>query len=113
MKKDGDDMKAKIINRTIEYLKRNYPQEQNIDVIICEGYDCIEGPDGTKGFGVFIPSESKIYLATDVPEWETGLIETTAHEYKHFMQHCEGMPFDEEEAEAFALYILHLMQQCK
>lgn len=102
--------KRNIINKTIEYLKKNYPQEQNIEAVICEGYDCIEGPDGTMGFGVFVPSELKIYLATDVPEYDYALIETTAHEYKHFMQYCEGMPFDEEEAEAFAMYILYVMR---
>ena len=100
-------MKKDIINKTLEYLKKNYPQNQQVNVIICEGFDCIEGPDGTKGFGVFVPDTLEIYIPTDVPEPETTLIETLAHEYKHFIQHCEGQPFDEEEAESFAMYILH------
>lgn len=95
----------------MEFLQRKYPQDKHVDVIICEGYDCVEGPDGGVGFGVFDTEAMKIYIATDVPFPEETLIETTAHEYRHFMQLCEGQPFDEEEAEAFALYIAHLMKK--
>lgn len=104
-------MSVNIINKTLEYLEKKYPQDKKITVNICEGYDCIEAPDGTKGFGVFVPDTLEIYIATDVPEPEETLVETMAHEYKHFMQYCEEQPFDEEEAETFALYILHLMQK--
>lgn len=103
-------MKAKkIIGSTMEYLKKNFPQEQEVKLVIAEGYDCIEAPDGGAGFGVYDSNTRTIYLATDVPYPETSLIETTAHEYKHFMQHCEGQPFDEEEAENFAYYIVYLL----
>lgn len=103
-------MNADIINRTLEYLEKNYPQKQKVTVNICEGYDCIETPTGI-GFAVFVPDTLEIYIATDVPEPETDLIETMAHEYKHFMQYCENQPFDEEEAESFGLHILHSMQK--
>lgn len=108
MKKDGKKMKE-IINKTMEYLMKNYPQKQSVNVHICEGYDCIQSEDGI-GFGVFVPSTLGIYIVTDVPEPETTLIQTTAHEYKHFMQYCEGKPFDEEEAEAFAFMIISKMK---
>ena len=98
-------MKKEIINKTIEYLEKHYPQKQKVNVRIYEGYDCIETPTGV-GFAVFCPDTLEIYLATDLPDYETTLIETTAHEYKHFIQYCEGQPFDEEEAEAFALDIV-------
>lgn len=112
MKKDGDEVDAtKIINRTMDFLQRKYPQDKHVDVIICEGYGYIEGPDGNTGFGVFDSEAMKIYIATDVPDPESSLVETTAHEYRHFMQLCEDQPFDEEEAEAFALYIAHLMNK--
>lgn len=71
-------------------------------VHIMEDYDTIQSPDGGVGFGVFVPATMEIYLAGDIPEKEEGLIKTLSHEYKHFLQHCEGKPFDEEEAEAFA-----------
>ena len=110
MKKDGSDLDAvNIINKTFEYLEKNYPQKQKVNVKICEGYDCIETPEGI-GFAVFVPDTLEIYIATDVPDYERTLIETMAHEYKHFMQYCEGKSFDEDEADAFALYILYLMQ---
>lgn len=35
------------------------------------------------GFGVFIPTEEKIYIADDLPGGEEGMIETVAHEWKH------------------------------
>ena len=106
-------MNVNIINKTLEYLEKNYPQNQNVNVNICEGYDCIESPTGEKGFGVFVPDTLDIYIATDVPEPQDTLVETMAHEYKHFMQYCEEQPFDEEEAESFALYILHKMKMEK
>lgn len=98
-----------IINTTVKYLEKNYPQNQKVNVKICEGYDCIETPEG-KGFAVFVPDTLEIYIATDVPDPETALIETMAHEYKHFMQYCENKPFDEE-AEAFGLYILYSIKK--
>lgn len=94
------------ICRTIKHLNANYPMEQDVYIHIADGYDCIEGPDGTKGFGVYVPEIKSIYIADDVPEPETTLIETIAHEYKHFMQHCAGEPFDEDEAEEFALIVV-------
>lgn len=110
MKKDGDKVNAtKIIKDTMEFLKKEYPQDREVKLVIAEGYDCIETPEGEAGFGVFDTETLTIYIATDVPDPEASLIETTAHEYRHFMQLCEGQPFDEEEAEAFALYILYLM----
>ena len=31
-----------IINKTFEYLEKNYPQKQKVNVKICEGYDSHE-----------------------------------------------------------------------
>ena len=45
-------------------------------------------------------------LEEDTKETELAIVETLAHEYKHFMQHCEGREFDEEEAENFATQVL-------
>lgn len=53
-----------------------------------EGYDSIEGPDGSMGFGVFVPTEEKIYIADDLPGGEESMIETVAHEWKHWLQYC-------------------------
>ncbi|MBD5547539.1 MAG: hypothetical protein HDQ97_09085 [Lachnospiraceae bacterium] len=83
------------------YLIDNYPQDKRAIVHVVEGYDTIETPDGI-GFGVFVPETLEIFIAGDMPGGEESLIKTLAHEYKHFMQYCEGEPFNEEEAEEFA-----------
>lgn len=90
------------LTAAINYLQVNFPREENVTVHIMEDYDTIQSPDGGVGFGVFVQATMEIYLAGDIPEKEEGLIKTLSHEYKHFLQHCEGKPFDEEEAEAFA-----------
>ena len=83
------------------YLIDNYPQDKTAIVHVMEGYDTIETPEGF-GFGVFVPEKLEIFIAGDMPGGEESLIKTLAHEYKHFMQYCEGKPFNEEEAETFA-----------
>lgn len=101
------------IHRAIKYLEENYPEKEKVYLHIAEGFDCIESPDGKKGFGCYIPEEKSIYLAgdfqeiiKDAQEKETAIVETLAHEYKHFMQHCEGKEFNEEEAGDFATKVL-------
>lgn len=100
----------KVINDTLEYLKKTYPQDKEVTVHICEGYECIDTGEGV-GFAVFNPETLEIYIATELPEpdREFFLIETMAHEYKHFMQLCEGKPFDEKEAEEFGEKIANLL----
>ena len=94
------------INRAIKYLEENHSVKEKVYLHIAEGFDCIESPDGQKGFGCYIPSEKSIYLAEEIPDKETSIIETLAHEYKHFMQDCLGQEFDENEAEQFANQVL-------
>lgn len=83
------------------YLIDNYPQNKRAIVHVAEGYDTIETPGGV-GFGVFVPETLEIFIAGSMQGGEESLIKTLAHEYRHFMQHCEGKPFNEEEAEEFA-----------
>ena len=77
-----------------------------VEVEFLEGYDSIEGPDGSMGFGVFVPTEEKIYIADDLPGGEESMIETVAHEWKHWLQYCNDEAYDEEEAEDFARQIV-------
>lgn len=54
----------------VDYLRKHYPPPEGsgeVEVEFLEGYDSIEGPDGSMGFGVFIPTEEKIYIADDLP----------------------------------------------
>lgn len=98
------------IDRTIKFLNENYPTEKEVFLHICEGYDTIETTDGC-GFGVFVKPETKedipnIYIAGDMPNDDFQIAETLAHEYKHFMQWCNGEEFSEQEAEDFAKEVI-------
>lgn len=73
----------------VDYLRKHYPP-----------------PDGSIGFGVFVPPEEKIYIADDLPGGEESMIETVAHEWKHWLQYCNDEAYDEEEAEDFARQIV-------
>ena len=69
----------------VDYLRKHYPPPEGsgeVEVEFLEGYDSIEGPDGSMGFGVFVPTEEKIYIADDLPGGEESMIETVAHEWK-------------------------------
>ena len=58
------------------------------------------------GLGVFVPTEEKIYIADELPGGEESMIETVAHEWKHWLQYCNDEAYDEEEAEDFARQIV-------
>lgn len=100
------------IMETLLYLQNAFPKivedmeepedRYGVDVIIALDADHIETEDGQKGFGVFDTNTDRIYIATDIPEPEETLIETTAHEFMHYIQKIKGKPYSEEEAEHFA-----------
>lgn len=90
-----------VVNKTLLYLERNYPREKEVYINIISDCDAIETPDGT-GFAVFIPNLNRIYVAADIPEPEINLVKNIAHEYKHYMQMCDGESYNETEAEEFA-----------
>lgn len=97
----------KQIYETVHYLNMRYSTGKDVYLHICEGFDTIETPDGGSGFGVFrvpqeVGEEPCIYIAGDMPNDEFQIIETLAHEYKHFMQWCKGEDLSEEEADMFA-----------
>lgn len=43
------------------------------------------------------------YVAGEIEEEQ--VLKTIAHEYKHYIQKCEGVDFNEEKAEDFADYV--------
>lgn len=100
------------IMETLLYLQNAFPKiiedledpedRYSVDVIIAFDADHIEAPDGQKGFGVFDTDTDRIYIAADIPEPEETLIETTGHEFMHYIQKIKGKPYSEEEAEHFA-----------
>ena len=84
------------IMETLLYLQNAFPKiiedledpedRYGVDVIIAFDADHIEAPDGQKGFGAFDTDTDRIYIAADIPEPEETLIETTAHEFMHYIQ---------------------------
>lgn len=100
------------IMETLLYLQNAFPQiiedmekpedRYGVDITIAFDADHIEAPDGQKGFAAFDTENDKIYIAADIPEAEETLIETTAHEFMHYIQKIKGKPYSEEEAEQFA-----------
>lgn len=102
----------KTITETLSYLQNAFPKiiedikepedRYEVEVTIAFDADHIEAPDGQKGFGAFDTDTDRIYIAADIPEPEETLIETTAHEFMHYIQKIKGRPYSEEEAEHFA-----------
>lgn len=89
------------VNDAINYLNENYPRKPRVLVHIIEDCDTVQTKTGI-GFGVYVPESREIYLAGDIPDRDENLVHNLSHEYMHFLQHCDGKPFDEEEAERFA-----------
>lgn len=58
------------------------------------------------GLRCICSAEEKIYIADDLPGGEESMIETVAHEWKHWLQYCNDEAYDEEEAEDFARQIV-------
>lgn len=81
------------IMETLLYLQNAFPK-------IIED---LEDPEDRYGVDVIIAFDADhIYIAADIPEPEETLIETTAHEFMHYIQKIKGKPYSEEEAEHFA-----------
>lgn len=95
----------KIINENIsdfiEFLNNEYQREECFYLHICEGHDSIQDPyTENLAFGMFNRETNHCYVAGDLEEEQ--VLKTIAHEYKHFLQKCDGGSFDEEDAENFA-----------
>lgn len=101
------------IDKAIQYLNENYHMDKEVFLHICEGYYTIETPIGM-GFGLFVAPKSEdeipvIYIAGDMPNDDFQIVETLAHEYRHFMQWCNREEFSEEQAEEFGRKVVDLI----
>lgn len=92
------------INDFLEFLQNEYSNDAPFYLHICEGHDSIQDPY-TEGlaFGMLNRETNHCYVAGEIEEEQ--VLKTIAHEYKHYIQKCEGINFDEEEAEDFADYM--------
>lgn len=99
-----------IFDKTIKYLNENYPVDEDVYLKPLEGYDCVEGPDGEKGFAVIDIRSRIIYVPVDMTlidgndiTYDEEIICRIAHEYKHLLQWCEGEQFLEDDPNAEVL----------
>lgn len=104
----------KVIDKTIQYLNSKYSTKEDVYIKIAEGYDVIEAnQDGDRGFGVFDADNNVIVIASEMEDEE--LIRTISHEYRHFMQKCNGAKkesdYDEKDAEEFSDKILNEIKE--
>ena len=85
----------------IEFLNNEYPRDELFYLHICEGHDSIQDPYTERsGFGMFSKETNHCYVAGDLEEEQ--VLKTIAHEYKHFLQKCDMIDFNEDDAEDFA-----------
>lgn len=96
-----------LVHKLIHYLDKFYPRINKVYLCILEGYDSVEVPNGGKGFAAFDTITNHIYVPSEISEElkdqsDIFLVSSIAHEYMHFLQKCDGKPYDEDEAERFA-----------
>jgi len=104
----------KILNKYelefIEFLNNKNFTDKECRLTILQGYDCIATSNDEVGFAVYKVGYKIIMLPTEViningsteDDIKNMLIESLAHEYKHFLQDINNQDFDEAEAEQFA-----------
>lgn len=102
------------LQEAITWINQKYPEEENVNLTILYGYDSVicdeKGEQG--GFAAYNTEAKSIYLADPKVMQEsynlseederTATIGDLFHEYRHHQQNIQGLPFDEEDAEAFA-----------
>lgn len=92
------------INNFIELLQTEYSNEAPFYLHICEDCDSVQDPYTEKlAFGMFNRKTNHCYVAGDLEEEQ--VLKTIAHEYKHYIQKCSSVEFDEDDAENFADYM--------
>lgn len=103
-----------IINKTIQYLNTNYCVDDTVYIKILEDYDSVVDKDGEMGWAVLNTETKTMYIpALVIPadenddiNYEAEIIRRIAHEYKHFIQMCDGEELwtdkCEDDAENFA-----------
>ena len=92
------------INDFIDFLNNEYQRNESFYLHMCEGHDSIQDPyTENLAFGMFNRETNHCYVAGNLEEEQ--VLKTIAHEYKHFLQKCIDVDFDEEEAENFADYV--------
>lgn len=102
------------LQEAVNWLNQKYPEEEDVNMTILYGYDTVCAPEeaGT-GFAVYNALDKNIYLADPkeiqescgISEEDAKItsIENLFHEYRHHQQNIRKLPFNEEDAEEFAV----------
>ena len=97
----------------IDFLNKGFSKDEDVNVTILYGYDCVSEDENNGGFAVYNTETKTIMLADynelknlfDELSW-TDVKATTIinlfHEYRHHQQNIYGWDFSEEDAEDFA-----------
>ena len=89
------------INDFLEFLNTEYPKDEWFYIHIYEGHDSIQDPyTESIAFGMFNRETNHCYVAGELETEQ--ILKTIAHEYKHYMQKCDELSFNEEDSEDFA-----------
>lgn len=86
-------------NKLLDLIREALPE---LTIVIAEGYDFIETPNGQRGFGVYDVVNNTIYVAGNMPDPEYDIPFTILHELYHVYQKREGLRVSERKADRFA-----------
>lgn len=90
----------------IDYINKLKLTNKKVKLSILHNYQSVGSDDDNVGFAVYLPELNTIMLPTEKPEEleddKDFIIHNLAHEYKHFLQDCNGEEFDEAKADKFA-----------
>ena len=90
----------------ISYINKLKLTDKKVKLSILHNYQSVGSSDDNIGFAVYLPEINTIMLPTERPEEladaKDFIIHNLAHEYKHFLQDCNGEEFNEDEADKFA-----------
>lgn len=90
----------------ISYINKLKLTDKKVKLSILHNYQSVGSGEDNVGFAVYLPELNTIMLLTERPKEleddEDFVIHNLAHEYKHFLQDCNGEEFNEDEADKFA-----------
>lgn len=108
----------------IDFLNQEFKEDEDVNVTILYGFDCVGTDEGIGGFAVYNTEAKTIMLAdynelkrvfdglshTDVGELSWQDVKDTTimnlfHEYRHHQQNTYGWEISEDDAEHFAEHL--------
>lgn len=99
------------LREILQHLATNYPIYKKVTIEFIRK-NSLKHPIARHCNGQMIVADDAYNLQVAIgtirkPRVDLGILRTTMHEYRHAMQHEEGIPYDCNEANHFAFKILH------